>query len=101
MKTWRERIAEDRAAGKVSVGSLSAWTNSVTCPVGTGVAAFGVMEYSAEWAERFEQVDKTDDRMGFSGLFLRALQDKDWDAADRILDEIDDRVLELKREAGS
>ena len=98
MKTWRERIVEAREAGRFNYDDMFAWTNSCTCPVGEGVARIGLESWTVEWWEMWKRVDeeKTAER---SLRALHAINTRDFDGLDALLDEIEDRVLELKREA--
>ena len=96
MTTWRERVAEDRGAGSFSRASQALWCDSDHCPVGEGVARFGFEAFTARWEKAWDAVDGGES--GFSYRFLHAMHQNDFDAADSILDAIEDRVLVLKRE---
>lgn len=105
MTTWRERVLIDRAAGGVSQESMQAWMGVETCPVGEGVTRLGLHweEEEEEFCNMWDRVNGgfITDRGGFSSRFMQAMTSSDWGTAEDVLDGIEDRVLAIKREAGS
>ena len=97
MKTWRERIAEARARGFFSEEDNRAWSHADTCPVGEVTRMFSLEPYTQPWMVRWEAVNgKGSDE--FSLRALRAMSGKDFAGMDDLMDQLDDRVLQLKRE---
>lgn len=93
-KTWRERIAEAEACGHFEYEDICEWRRLTTCPAAEVARSHGV-EYQqsilgdGRWAELWV--------MGHEfGDFLWNHRMAD---ASRLLDAIEDRGLEIKREA--
>ena len=98
MKPWRERIAEARARGEFTTEDMTLATRSwCTCAVGEQLALYG--EEVVMFLEG-GPADPTLWRLGASRTpgFGQAVERNDFDAAERLLDAIEDRALELKRE---
>lgn len=98
-QTWRERIVDARKRGNFNWQDIDDATGSwLTCAVGeqhklhAQVVVLGMID---------EPLDDELYSLGdtFQG-FGRAVQNNDIDQAEQLLDKIEDRVLELKREAG-
>ena len=91
--SWRERIAAARAQGAFSEDDSVAAGDYTTCAVGEQVkASGGVLSWQA-----FSVEPKSEHCDGMR--FMRAVHGNDFDAADMLLDAIEDRALELKRQA--
>ena len=108
MTTWRERVAEARARGKFDHRDLVDAGLWATCAVGEQHAALpSVVVYAHD--EPVDGVllslggyhgrlpDGSFDLFAEGDRFLRAISDNDFAMADRCLDQIEDRVLQLKR----
>jgi hypothetical protein len=105
-KSWRERIAEDRANGKVSAASHIAWYAADQCPIGEALVRFGLSHeqpYTREWLAEWTRLNGADmaDPAGLSGRFADAMHNLNWRRAEQVLAEIEDRALQFKREVTS
>ena len=101
--TWRERIVAARERGQFTTQDVDdARTSWQTCAVGEQHAAMPfVVLYGERWSglSGCGPVDDTLWRLGGTESgFGRAVQDHQFDAAEELLDQIEDRVLQLKRE---
>ena len=94
--TWRERIAQARERGSFTQEDRSAWDNPMTCLVGEVVSAREVYD-SSYWV----LLNDNGRPAGLQEGMLTALHDGDFDFVERRLEEIEDRALQLKREAAS
>jgi hypothetical protein len=101
--TWRERIAAARERGRFTQDDTRAGASWETCAVGEQHAMYPtvvVMAESALWlGTTIGPADDTLFRLGdaISG-FGDAVARNDFNKADVLLDAIEDRVLQLKRE---
>src|SRR5436190_24089275 len=102
MKTWRERIAEARTRGRFTAEDRQAWCGPLTCLVGETInRVFGrytpLLWCQVNWTDygtfRFSRGS------GFNDGLLHALNENDFDFVESRLDAIEDRALQLKREA--
>jgi hypothetical protein len=102
---WRERIQAARARGRFTVADHAAWSRLDQCPAGEVVGALGCVfegltslagpTVSVDWWRRYRTVWFMGDEAG------PAIVANDFDAVERLLEAIEDRTLELKREATS
>lgn len=99
--TWRERIVAARERGRFTEEDVAAWRDARTCLVGEARAAYG-MYFSLEMGLTPEEIPaKHLGDMGGATLqwrTKRSLSLNDFDAAEALLDAIEDRALALKRE---
>ena len=85
MKTWRERIAARQANPEDAA-------HPQTCAWGEMNERFGL-------GLAFDATRYLDDEIEMQGYeFYRAIYDQRWRDAENILDRIEDRALQLKRE---
>lgn len=91
-KTWRERIAEARERGWFTQSDCTAWASLLTCPAGEVAQSYGMKVQECLTSED-PWVDLWDQGNAMWAIMGR----RDFDAADRLLDAIHDRALELKR----
>jgi len=95
MKTWRERIVEARERGKFGNEDMKEWMNYRTCLVGEVQARYWGPGYNAcRWMDL-----NGHDGAGFQEGVQRALLRNDFRFLEDRLDAIEDRALQLKREA--
>ena len=92
--TWRERIAEARERGAFTQADRDLWSQHSQCFVGEMRARFG-LHFNLEMTK----VDTYCECGPLQKQIQRALRGNDFDAAERLLDEVEDRALQLKREA--
>lgn len=98
MKTWRERIAEARARGEFTERDVSdaegSWSK---CAVGEQRA---LMPNVILMTDTCRPVDEQLFRLGnvMEG-FGKAVAEQDFARAETLLDRIEDRALQLKRDA--
>lgn len=108
--TWRERIAAARQRGKFTTADvhLACGCGWRTCAVGEQAAPYPELwrtlaPFSAFETESISVLIPIDPVLiwlgGNSRGFGKAVRTDDIDEAERLLDAIEDRVLELKREA--
>lgn len=98
MKTWRERVAEARERGKFTeVDRIQAY-RWASCAVGEQHRLYPLIV-------RYEWDEPRDGQLYTLGLggstrkgFAFAVDENLFDLADQRLDQIEDRVLQLKRE---
>jgi len=105
MKTWRERVVEARARGRFTQQDNRDAGKWETCAVGEqarllpGVVTFRPMISGIPTS--LWPADYSLREFGWgadnSGGFTDAVHRNDFDQAERMLDAIEDRVLELKR----
>ena len=96
MKTWRERIAEARARGRLSLEDSRDWCRLDKCPAAVAASRYGITgaednnirHIPARWAALW--------RLGTKAHSAASLQK--WDECERLLDSIEDTALELKRQ---
>lgn len=99
--TWRERLAHARTAGAPTEDDLRrAWAWS-TCAVGEQHAAAPdvVVYIPGRYVYVRVPLDPTLSKLGAE--FTAVVSGNRLSEAEAILDQIDDRVLELKRERGN
>lgn len=94
--TWRERVLharERRAFTNAEIHRASDWH---TCAIGEQRAAVPlVVRIAAKTGSPMDYQLSV-----YGGQFATAVYEQDFDRADRLLDVIEDRVLELKRVLG-
>ena len=98
METWRERVIAAKARGTFTRDECSAACSWLTCAVGEQRASLPqVVIYVNGVAPEDDVLAHlgSDFGTGFAWAVSRA----DFGLAERILDQIEDRVLQLKREA--
>lgn len=93
MKTWRERIAEARVRGRFNDSDRRAWADGNTCLVGEQRERYG-LNFNLEMTRIGPNVDSYE----LQTSILIALDDNNFDEVERLLEHIEDRALELKRE---
>jgi hypothetical protein len=94
--TWRERIVAARAAGRFTDADQRFAASWMTCAVGEQRHAHPDVVVALQpdsWV--FDPIDRELYTLGVR--FPRAVLTHDVDAAERLLDQIEDRVLALKR----
>jgi hypothetical protein len=99
MKTWRERIAQARERGKFNNEDWSAWVSLSTCPAGELVKAYPCLSEPSSNRSDLCLWNRTLHGMGND--FEGPLAANDFDAAERLLDAMEDRALQLKLEQGT
>lgn len=103
MKTWRERIAEARERGWFTEQDRLDAGRWCSCAVGEQWAQMpAVIVYTnvdrSDPAWRNGGPSKYDDLLDWGSDFPQAVCGNDYDRADHLLDLIEDRALQLKRE---
>lgn len=96
MLTWREVVAH-RQFGK---REQMRWLNTRHCPVGDALIRAGFQTHDTwQFAQDWHACNRgtTMDETGYSAQIFTALLCRQWAEADRILDQIDDQALALKR----
>lgn len=97
--TWRERIAEARELGYFTPRGLAAWVAIETCPAAETALAYGVGRQTG--ASRCPLPFYNSDLHSLGDRMWDLMIAQDFDGCDRLLDRIEDRALQLKREATS
>lgn len=103
MKTWRERIVEAQARRKFTQEDKDLAADWATCAVGEQrlihplVVKMPTNPRGPWWVGRPEDDVLMD--LGCADGFYDAVRRHAYRKADRILDQIEDRVLQLKRES--
>jgi len=98
--TWRERIAEARERGKFTTEDRALAGEWATCAVGEQAVRAGHetitarVDFAALMARPLMTWDDCDGQRFFEAVMAHAVNE-----ADRLLDAIEDRALQLKREA--
>jgi hypothetical protein len=110
MKTWREIGVEARARGFFTFEEMVRWGKPETCLIGEAVGFVNGGEYSAQNGSRvYHAIERTwrrtwsvahDDPRDIQAETLRAISENDFDTFDRLLDQIEDAALEVKRQPG-
>ena len=99
MKTWRERIVEARERGAFTREDLALWGLGSTCFVGEQRERYGIMFNLEMTGVGLESLARPEDsHHTLQTKILRALSSNDFNEAERLLDQVEDRALELKRE---
>ena len=99
--SWRERIQAARERGRFTADDENDAASWLTCAVGEQHAALPeVVVYisSGPGSAVPMPADATLFRLGAASGFNGAVNCGDFDAAERLLDAIEDRALQLKRE---
>lgn len=91
MKMWRERLLEAQQRGRLSFRDRALWLNLMRCPAAEAMRAAG-------FELKRDEIGSWDQRLWYLGTvaFLAANRG-DFARAFELLDEIEDRALELKR----
>ena len=95
--TWRERIQAARERGKFTPADWKAYWNPKTCLLGETVTGVRGHYNPAFW----NAIDNSITREGTVSLQERiqtVMRARDFDATESLLDAIEDRALQLKRE---
>jgi hypothetical protein len=93
MKTWRERIMEARARGTFTRDDRRLAGPFGTCMVGECQERFGVSVMSLTLEPPYQSLT-------YAGAqFFSAVNRDDFDAAERIMEAMEDHALQLKRQA--
>lgn len=101
--TWRERVMAARERGRFTGEDVRLAESWRTCAVGEQIAAYPEVIQVEKSTQKIAICRPLDDILfglggdGFDG-FLHAVVAQDFDLAENLLDRIEDRVLELKRE---
>lgn len=105
MKTWRERIAEARERNTFTQEDTAAWVSAKTCMVGEQRERYGIgfplcmgLPLDAVPAAYLGRLLPPENNT-LQFRILTAIHRNDFDAAESLLDAIEDRALELKRES--
>lgn len=99
MKTWRERIAEARVRGYFTDKDMGLWNSADTCFVGEQRARYDIVFNLEMTGTGPESLNRTEDsHYTLQISIIKALSCNDFDEAERLLDYVEDRALELKRE---
>ena len=99
MKTWRERVAEARERGYFSHEDRMAWMDLTTCPAGEIVRAMPCLNEATKKLGGLYNHELH--VMGHAlGRCIAGPTEFLFDEADKILDAIEDRALQLKRDKG-
>ena len=95
--TWRERIAAARERGAFSEEDMALWGEGDTCFVGEQRVRYGILFNLDMTGTGLTSLgpNTTDLQVNI----LRAIGANDFDAAERLLDHVEDRALILKRES--
>jgi hypothetical protein len=107
MKTWRQRIVEARQRGGFTDEDRRRALRWCTCAVGEQRRMLGakVIRYQVGWGGNESACGvygPSDSGLLMpGGDFAYVVRNNAFDDADRLLDKIEDRVLQLKREATS
>src|SRR2546428_12911633 len=104
--TWRERIIEAEARGKFTNDDLGHALGFATCAVGEQVSRGVIADYRVDELPggldvRLAEIRSTETPKTLIGLgswFCGAVVRNDFTKAHRLLDLIEDRALQLKRE---
>lgn len=104
MKPWRERIAEARERGRFSSEDRVAWGSPDTCMVGEQRERYG-MDFPLSMLIPEDEIPRKHfDRFGallsLQGCILRSISRNDFNAAEALLDAIENQALNLKRQCG-
>ena len=100
MTSWRERIQAARERGCFTGEDRIMASGWMTCAVGEQHAAMpSVVVFQHPGTALAYPVDDTLEELGCGSGFDSAVNDDDFAKADRLLDLIEDRALELKRGA--
>ena len=101
MKTWRERIVEARVRGWFTDDDRQAASSYTTCKVGEEGRRAGlyILRELVEFSERMAAPLRPHNWECDGILFWKAVCVNDFNEADRLADAIEDRALQLKREA--
>ena len=91
--TWRERIQAARAAGRFTAKDYRLWGEIDSCPAGIESKAHGL------WATTSTYIPMPLFDLGTE--FGDAMRRNAFDECERLLDAIEDRALQLKREASA
>lgn len=94
---WRERNQMARERGRYSEDDLIFWRSPASCPVGECITRMGLS--SAAWCSLARMGGPG--HLDFSSRFFDAMIFRHFDVAEKILDDLDDAALTLKREAQS
>jgi|ERR1043166_897531 hypothetical protein len=97
MKTWRERIAEARERGEATPEDLYLARDYLRCVVGETAMRFDLSYHELSFDIRLNAHPFVG-MHPVAGAFPVALSNKCFDVAEDILDAIEDRALELKRQ---
>lgn len=101
MRTWRETVIAARKRRGFTAEERTSAESWVTCAVGEHHAAMPtVVVYTAGHVLDYEEPGDGQ-LLDLGGDFYDAIFEDDFDAAEKLLDAIEDRVLQLKREGGS
>lgn len=95
-RTWRERIAEARKRGHWDADDARAWTNLETCPAGVVALEYGIGVLFPN--TRYTTPCWNDELHFLGNRFGDAMMSRDFDRAENLLDQLEDRALQLKRE---
>ena len=102
--TWRERIQAARERGKFTKRDRQYWESVADCPAAemsnaTGLGAYGHHPRQGRQSQVWCSQASHPECLWTLGNALGQIMDaNDFDAADRLLDAIEDRALQLKRE---
>src|SRR5688572_8829656 len=97
--TWRERIVAARERGSFSWADRQDAIHWTTCAVGEQHDLHPTVVVGIDHVFHGGPADGTLGVLGSLCCFQGAVNRDDFDAAELYLDQIEDRVLELKREA--
>jgi hypothetical protein len=95
MRSWRQRGVEARERGEFLPEDFTDWKNIETCPAAEVVRVCGIGE-----GDEKDSLGQLFYHPSVHGLGTRAnwlMYRKDFDAFDRLLDEMEDRALAIKR----
>ena len=99
-KTWRERIAEARERWTFTREDIDLWSCGNTCFVGEMRNRYGLL-FNLEMTGTGLASLGVSPPDGLQCRILRALSSNDFVQAETLLTHVEDRALELKREAHS
>jgi hypothetical protein len=98
MKTWRERIAEARERGCFTIEDRKLATQSwCTCAVGEQRSLYGANVIVFNVQEQPKDEILRDLGASYGSGFGRAVNQNNYAQAEKMLEAIEDRALQLKR----
>ena len=99
--SWRERSANARLRGYFNEADWAVWEEPACCVVGEQVRATGLDYNTLAGKKRYDEIERM--WMGAYGVSLQwalddAMRRMDFDKFDKIMSQVEDAALTLKRE---